>query len=367
MPTRSIFSASLLTLAAERNSQGVVRVLNIMLAKVKGGVETMALLYHRALEARGFEVLSVGHPDGVLAAGLPAEVFRPLNARVNHDPLALLKLDGYLRAFRPDIVLTHGNRAAGLALFPGMRSADRTVVVLHNAFFKRHLLRARAAFCVSQSIAQATEQALPDVPLTVLPNFAELEVFPPRPAWRDPPVIGALGRLHDQKGFDILVRAATILRDRGVAFHLRIGGEGEDRPKLEGLIRDFDLAAQVELAGWVSPPGPFLADLDLFVVPSRYEPFGLVVIEAMAAGVPILASALEGPQEVLAGGRFGRLVASEDPEALAQALIEAMKQPQALLAVAHLAQAEVVDTYGFEAGADRLRDAVEGLRFALHT
>ena len=344
-----------------------VRVMNIMLAKVKGGVETMALLYHRALEVRGFEVLSVGHPDGVLAGGLPAETFRPLNARVNHDPLALLKLDAYLRAFRPDVVLTHGNRAAGLALFPGMRSADRTVVVLHNAFFKRHLARARAAFCVSHSIAVATEKALPGVPLTVLPNFAELEVFAPRTAWRDPPVIGALGRLHDQKGFDILVRAAAILRDRGVPFRLRIGGEGEDRPKLEGLIRDFTLGDRIELAGWISPPGPFLADLDLFVVPSRYEPFGLVVIEAMAAGVPILASALEGPQEVLADGRFGRLVKSEDPEALARALTEAMGESDALLAVAQAAQAEAIRAYGFEAGADRLRDAVNGLGYALHT
>ncbi len=340
-----------------------MRVLNIMLAKVKGGVETMALLYHRALEARGFQVLSVGHPDGVLAAGLPAESFRALNARVNHDPLALLKLDGYLRAFRPDVVLTHGNRAAGLALFPGMRSADRTVAVLHNAFFKRHLMRARAAFCVSRSVAADSEKALPGLPLTVVPNFADLEVFPPRSAWRDPPVIGALGRLHDQKGFDILVRAVAILRDRGVGFQLRIGGEGEDRGKLEGLIQDLDLGAQVELAGWISPPGPFLADLDLFVVPSRYEPFGLVVIEAMAAGVPILASALEGPQEVLDQGRLGRLVASEDPEALARALTEAMAEPAALSAVAYTAQAEAVRAYGFEAGADRLRDAVH----ALHT
>ncbi len=338
-----------------------MRVLNIMLAKVKGGVETMALLYHRALQARGFEVLSIGHPDGVLAAGLPSDAFRPLNARVNHDPLALLKLDTYLREFRPDVVLTHGNRAAGLALFPGMRSADRTVVVLHNAFFKRHLARARAAFCVSQSIALASEKALPGVPLTVLPNFAELEVFAPRTAWRDPPLIGALGRLHDQKGFDILVRAAAVLRDQGIGFHLRIGGEGEDRGKLEGLIRDFDLGDRIELAGWISPPGPFLADLDLFVVPSRYEPFGLVVIEAMAAGTPIVASALEGPQEVLADGRFGRLVASEDPEALARALSEAMGRPDALLAVAHLAQAEAIRTYGFAAGADRLRDALNAL------
>ena len=343
------------------NRMDNVRVLNIMLAKVKGGVETMALLYHRALAARGFEVLSVGHPDGVLADGLPAQVFRPLNARFNHDPMALLQLDFYLREFRPDVVLTHGNRAAGLALFPGMRSAGKTVVVLHNAFFKRHLARARAALCVSRSIVEETAKVFPALPLRVVPNFAALEVFPPRDAWREPPVIGALGRLHEQKGFDILVRAAALLRDDGVAFRLRIGGEGEDRPLLEGLIREFGLADRVELAGWISPPGPFLADLDLFVMPSRYEPFGLVVIEAMAAGVPILASALEGPQEILDGGRLGRLFHSEDPEALAQAMKAALAEPAALRALAHDAQAQAVRAYGFDTGADRLGDALGSL------
>jgi glycosyltransferase involved in cell wall biosynthesis len=338
-----------------------VRVLNIMLAKVKGGVETMARLYHRALEARGFDVLSVGHPDGVLAAGLPAEAFRPLNARFNHDPMALLTLDGYLREFRPDVVLTHGNRAAGLALFPGMRSAGRTVAVLHNAFFKRHLARARAALCVSESIAGETAKVFPGLPLRVVPNFAELEVFAPRATWRDPPVIGALGRLHEQKGFDVLVRAAAWLRDDGVPFRLRIGGEGEDRPLLEGLIRDLGLGDCVELAGWISPPGPFLAGLDLFVVPSRYEPFGLVVIEAMAAGVPILASALEGPQEILEGGRLGRLFASENPQALARAVKAALAEPEDLRALAHDAQAQAVRTYGFDAGADRLCEALGSL------
>ena len=341
-----------------------MRVLNIMLAKVKGGVETMALLYHRALQARGFEVLSVGHPDGVLAGGLAADAFRPLNARFNHDPLALFRLDRYLREFRPDVVLTHGNRAAGLALFPGMRSANRTVVVLHNAFFKRHLARARAGVCVSASVAAETKKAFPGLPLRAVPNFAELEVFAPRSAWRDPPVIGALGRLHEQKGFDILIRAAAVLRDQGASFRLRIGGEGEDRPLLEGLIRDFALGDRVELAGWISPPGPFLADLDLFVMPSRYEPFGLVVVEAMAAGVPILASALEGPQEILAEGRFGRLFPSEDPDALARAMAEAMQAPDALRAVARDAQAQAVSTYSFDAGADRLRDALESIAVA---
>jgi len=342
-----------------------LRVLNIMLAKVRGGVETMALLYHRALRARGIEVLSVGHPDGVLAEGLRAEglaaEFRAVNARVNHDPLAILALRGIVNSVRPDIVLTHGNRAAGLALLPFSGMSDRTVVVLHNDFFKPHLRKAKAALCVSANVRDAAARALPGVPLRLMPNFTDLTAYPVRDTQASPPVIGALGRLHEQKGFDILVRAAAIMRDRGVPFRLRIAGEGPDRGPLQALITETGLGGQADLVGWVSPPGPFLATLDLFAVPSRYEPFGLVVIEAMAAGVPVVASDLEGPREILEQGRLGFLVDSEDPAKLADRLVEALQDRARAVALARRAQAHAVAVYGFEAGADRLAAAVAAL------
>ena len=339
-----------------------MRVLNIMLAKVKGGVETMALLYHRALRDRGFDVLSVGHPDGVLVEGLPPAEVRAVSARVNHDPLALLAFRGIASSFKPDIVLTHGNRAAGLALLPVSGLAKQTVVVLHNDFFKPHLRRARAALCVSANVRDAATRALPGVPLSLVPNFTDLEAYPVRDIEATPPVIGALGRLHEQKGFDILLRAAAILRDRGVPFRLRIAGEGPDRGLLEGLIAETGLQAQVELVGWVSPPGPFLATLDLFAVPSRYEPFGLVVIEAMAAGVPVVASDLEGPREILEQGRLGFLVGSEDPEILADRLAEALHDRAQAVALARTAQVHAIEAYGFDAGADRLAAAVRAVK-----
>ena len=339
-----------------------MRVLNIMLAKVKGGVETMALLYHRALRARGIEVVSVGHPDGVLAEGLAASEFRPVNARVNHDPLAILALRTIVKDFKPDVVLTHGNRAAGLALLPFSGMSDRTVVVLHNDFFKAHLRKAKAAFCVSANVRDAAAKALPGVPLSLVPNFTNLESYPVRDTEAAPPIIGALGRLHEQKGFDILLRAAAMIRDRGVPFRLRIAGEGPDRALLEGLINETGLDAQAELVGWVSPPGPFLSTLDLFAVPSRYEPFGLVVIEAMAAGVPVVASDLEGPREILERGRLGFLVDSEDPARLADRLIEALRDRAHAVALARTAQARAIEAYGFEAGADRLAAAITALK-----
>ena len=341
-----------------------MRVLNIMLAKVRGGVETMALHYHRALRHTSFDVLSVGHPDGVLVEALPADEVRVVNARVNHDPLAILALRRIVKTFKPDVVLTHGNRAAGLALLPFSGMADRTVVVLHNDFFKNHLRRAAAAFCVSHNVREAARIALPGVPLSLVPNFTDLTAYPVRGAMGHPPVIGALGRLHEQKGFDILIRAAAILRDRDVPFRLRIAGEGPDHALLERLVGELGLGAQVELVGWVSPPGPFLSGLDLFAVPSRYEPFGLVVIEAMAAGVPVVASDLEGPREILEQGRLGYLVERQDPDRLAGRLIEALDSRADAVAMARQAQDQALSVYGFEAGAARLATAVRGLDLA---
>lgn len=109
-----------------------MRVLNIMLAQVRGGVETMSLRYHEAMTAAGIDVLSLGHSDGVLAHHLPAERFRPVNALVNHDPFAAWRLRRIARDFRPDIVLTHGNRATGIALLPFLGTAEKTVQVVHN-------------------------------------------------------------------------------------------------------------------------------------------------------------------------------------------------------------------------------------------
>jgi len=337
------------------------RILNIMLAKVKGGVEAMAATYHRALEAEGFEVASVGHPDGVLPSAIPANAFRPLVARYNHDPLAALRLYGYLRDFKPDLVLTHGNRATGLALLPGMPSAERTVAVLHNQFFKGHMRHLRGALCVSESVMTAAKQAFPGLALVAMPNFAPLVVHPVKAAPQDVPAIGAIGRLHEQKGFDRLIEAAVLLHDRGVRFTLDIAGEGEDRGLLQRLIAHHGLEAMVRLAGWVSPPDAFLAGRDLVVVPSRYEPFGLVVIEAMAAGVPVVASALEGPLEILADGRFGGLFDGADTQSIASAIAGALEDYQSAAETARLAQAHAVETYGFAAGAERLRRGILSL------
>jgi glycosyltransferase involved in cell wall biosynthesis len=338
-----------------------LRVLNIMLARVRGGVESMALTYHQALSAQGFDVLSAGHPQGVLAERLPSSGFAAVKARFNLDPAAMLRLARLDRTFRPDLVLTHGNRAAGLALSKFMPTRTRTVCVLHNAFFKAHLKRCRAALCVSSSVLTAARAYMPEVDLRSMPNFARLETGAVRATKSATPVIAALGRLHEQKGFDVLLDAAARLRDAGQAFSLVIGGDGEEGPKLRAQMQRLGLERQVAFQGWIEDRAAFMAQADLALAPSRYEPFGLVVIEAMAAGVPVVVSDIEGPREILNEGRLGTLARPGDSQALAAAIQTALDRYPQACETAVAAQRVALETYGFEAGAARLAQAVRSL------
>jgi len=337
----------------------MIRILNIMLAKVRGGVETMGLRYHEALRAEGFEVISLGHPEGMLAEGVSSGDFRPLPCNSGFDPAAALKLRALARDVQPHMVLTHGNRATGLALTPCLGTDDRTVQVLHNQSHKRHVLRTKAVMCVSKNVRDGLLRAWPGVNAIDMANFSHLAVSPVKTAPRQPPVIGAMGRLHEIKGFDVLLRAAARLLDQGVDFRLKLAGDGPQMGALRQLSDSLGLCDRVEFVGWVADPGAFLKTIDLFVVPSRYESFGLAVIEAMAAGVPVVTSDIEGPCEILKGGALGTVFRREDDADLARAMATVFHSWPRAFRVAREAQAHAVATFGFDAGSKRLRQAIE--------
>src|SRR5262245_5517007 len=129
------------------------------------------------------------------------------------------------------------------------------------------------------------------------PNFlTETSVEVPR-RLRQPPVIGAMGRLVSKKGMADLIEALAILRDQFFFFAV-IAGVGPERPALESLVRSYELGDRVTFAGWVDS-AKFLREIDIFVLPSRDEPFGIVTLEAWAAGLPVIATTCEGPNSYI--------------------------------------------------------------------
>jgi len=129
-------------------------------------------------------------------------------------------------------------------------------------------------------------------------------------------VVGGIGRLHHQKGWDVLCAAAPVVRARRPDVEIVVVGDGP----LSEELRQAPGAESVRFLGYMADASSLLGAFDLLVMPSRYEGFGLVAIEGMFAGVPIVASRVNGLVEVI--GDSGRHVPAEAPAALADAILE---------------------------------------------
>jgi glycosyltransferase involved in cell wall biosynthesis len=140
----------------------------------------------------------------------------------------------------------------------------------------------------------------------------------------EPPVVLSVGRLTDQKAFDVLIRAFSIVRKNRPA-RLLILGEGKNRPALESLIKQLGLEQDVNLMGFVQNPYPYMAHAALFVLPSRWEGLPTVLVEAMYLGTPLIATDCPGgSREILKDGQFGKLVPVDAPLILAEAIESSM-------------------------------------------
>ena len=142
-----------------------------------------------------------------------------------------------------------------------------------------------------------------------------------------PPIVLAIGRLDKQKDFPTLLTAFARLLSQHSA-RLIVLGEGPLRPTLLALAHNLHISEYVDFPGFVSNPFAYLANAHLFVLSSRYEGLPTVLIEAMACGCPVVSTDCPfGPAEILENGRWGKLVPTEDPEALAKAMIHTMDTP----------------------------------------
>ena len=154
---------------------------------------------------------------------------------------------------------------------------------------------------------------------------AAAEAVPPAEALRATAgeYVVACGRLTPQKDYPTLLRAFAAARSRGLSGSLRIIGDGEERPRLEALARELGIAGHVRFLGHLDNPFPVMARARLLVLSSAWEGFGLVLVEAMALGLPVISTDCpSGPAEILQGGRSGTLVPVGDVAALAAAMAD---------------------------------------------
>jgi glycosyltransferase involved in cell wall biosynthesis len=183
----------------------------------------------------------------------------------------------------------------------------------------------------SPSVAEAAQvrSGIAASKIVVIPNAIDLEPFAHVAQTRRPSAdglfrIGFIGRLDPIKRIGDLIRAVGAL-DR---VRLDLFGEGQERPTLEHLIAQLHLADRISLHGAIAHPADALRQIDLLVLPSQAEGFGLVLIEAMAAGIPIVATDVPGIRDVVQDGVNGLLVPPANPPALAAAIQRLREDPR---------------------------------------
>ena len=307
-----------------------MRVLNSMLGKGSGGIEMAFRYYAEALLHEKMEVICCTAAGADINAQLPNEATKiELKQTSEKDVMAIWKAAKILRQRQPDIIITHGRRA--FRIFTLARHLTRAkppvVNVLHRPRFKK-LRSAQHIITVSNTLRhEVIQHGIPPQQVTHIPNFLPSKsAADVRRPWQTPVVIGLLTRLVPVKGADLLIEALALLKTRGVMPQVHIAGDGAELNALRQQAKSAGVAAQITWLGWVNDTDSFFNRIDLFCLPSRAESFGLVVLEAFAHSVPVIATHTSGPAEIIQHKETGYLC-DITASALADALEHAISNP----------------------------------------
>jgi len=288
----------------------------------RGGQESLLTLA-RGLRARGYRQSIVCPPSSVLAERAKSAGF----------PIAKLGLR------RADVVHAHGGRALTVAFRETFGSKVHRVVTRHVAFRPRnpwlHRMKytwaCEGVIAVSDAVRRGLiETGVPSAKIEVIHTGIEM----PQPGQRnrftfgvkeDDFVVGHMGAFTKEKGQDVAVAAAALLRESMPHARFVLAGDGI-------LLNEIRRRAPetVKFPGFVADRAAFFGALDVFIMPSRSEAWGMAALEAMAHGVPVIASDVGGLPEIVEPDNGGWLVPAGDPVALARAIMESAASPHRL-------------------------------------
>lgn len=324
-----------------------------------GGAQRYVFDLASAMKDEGHEVVVFSGEPGLLTkrleeAGITVVTSTFLGKEISlaREINAFRELYAYVQTFRPDVIHANSSKA-GLALLAGrLLRVKRLIFTVHGfAFNEERPWYARIALwkvyyltfilathiiCVSHALkrqahymlgtnykTRVIHNGIAPFPLQS-PVDARIALIPKVPDGR---YIGTIAELHPIKQLDVLIRSWKDVRAHVPEANLLILGEGEDRSRLEGIIHELGLHESVYLLGHISEASSYLSLFELFVLPSRSEGLGYVVLEAGLAHVPVVATRVGGIPEIISKHSLGTLVPSGNQEALTRAILRYLDDP----------------------------------------
>lgn len=331
-----------------------------------GGAERVMLTLANGLAEKGIEVdLVLNKAQGPYLKDLSNNV-NIIELKASRAIKSIIPLALYIRKHKPDTILSAMNYINIITLVSRTLSRANTKVAisehdnlsasiknqnrpLFNFILKKIMSimyrRADTIIAVSDGVAEDLSQQLnisretiitiynPIVTKNLLKEIKHAEDKPH--SWfanKTSPVLISVGRLTRQKGLDVLIHSLPKVLNH-VDCRLVILGEGSLESDLRKTIKELNLEKNVDLVGFVDNPYSWMLNSDLFILPSRHEGFGNVIVEAMACGTPIISTDCpSGPSEILEDGKWGDLIPVGNVEELSNAIINSLTTPNRISA-----------------------------------
>ena len=317
-----------------------MRVLHVTSARTRRGGENQLFYLAEGLRSRGIETALVIPEDASYPTPMSGTV--RIRFRGEADLPAMKRLGSVVREYAPDIVHAHTGHAHAWAAV-AMKRSDRPLVVSRRVLFtpsrnplsRWKMNRVSSFLCVSNAVSEVkrTYGIEPDrlrvvhsgVPLTGMsPGGDDLRK---RFGTGDHDILTlSLAAFTPNKNQALLVRALSLMPDASRP-QCVLAGEGRTRVKTERLAQELDLGSFVHFAGFVEDTGELVRAADIFVLTSRSEGLSTATLEAMAGGLPVVATRCGGVEDLVVDGETGILVPPDSPEALASAISALIDDP----------------------------------------
>lgn len=327
------------------------KILNIMLSPSRGGLEWVFVKHVQALTNTDNDNYAICLKNCAYKKELQEVLKTPLleiSSRSRYNLMTYITLIKYILKIKPNIICMHGNRTISLITSKLIKlflpATTKLVATTHN-YRNKHFIHLDAMFAITKDLMlDLKKRDIPEQRIFYCPNTVAI---PPQQMYKQHqiPTIGVLGRLHPVKGYDILLEAIAMIKTKNVPFKLLIGGDGEERNKLQKQCKALNLENQVKFLGWVNNKKAFFEKIDIFCVPSRSEALGISFLEALSYGKPSIISRCNGLVEVISQYNAALISELEDPRSLAKNLLELLLNKNKCIQLSNLGYKSVAEFY----------------------
>lgn len=335
-----------------------MKIFNIAMNRALGGLEQAFLDYDRVLQEQGHEVINI------------TSSFAKLNDHVDSIKLpnlfpwciiSKLYLKLLIMIHKPDVIIVHGGRAINFAY--AFRAEDVPIVGITHSYGTKYILKCDYIIALDESLAKTmTEAGYDKSRIFIAPNMVIPGKQKPVHINKKAVVIGAMGRFVDQKAFKYLVDAVNILLSRNYNVRLLLGGGGELEGELKSQVKSLGIENSVEFIGWVSDKDKFFKKIDIFCIPSFFETFGIVALEAMARAMPIIATNAHGFVNIFDNRKDGIIVSIKSSLEIADAMEELICDEKLAAELGRNAYKKILDKYDAKIVGKQISKILESIK-----